>query len=313
MNLNQLRFARTVAHTLSFTQAAERCYVTQPTLSNGVAQLEEELGGRMFDRTTRAVTLTPFGQHMLPMIASVLDSYRSLEKEAEAYWNPSRKLLRIGLSPLIDMRLLTIVLEPFQRNQTDVEVFFKECYLDDLDQRLHAGQIDIALRPHLASRLPPIGQEQCHFYQAPLYYLSSSPPPDVSRIGGPVSIETILHETYVLTPDVCGLATATRDLFSAYGGQLKTYPGQALSYQVMQDWADLGIGAAILPLSKLSAENRPKAQPIMSCGTQAVVNHDTIWQANLDHPPHVKALHEHFRDTVPKLVSASNAEDEITP
>ena len=72
MNLSQLRYVKAVAETGSFTLAAERCYVTQPTLSNGIAQLEQEFEERLFARTTRAVTLTPFGERMLPFIDKVL-------------------------------------------------------------------------------------------------------------------------------------------------------------------------------------------------------------------------------------------------
>lgn len=72
MNLNQLRYAKTVADTGSFTLAAEQCYVTQPTLSNGIAQLEQELGDKIFKRTTRTVSLTPFGEHIMPYIESTL-------------------------------------------------------------------------------------------------------------------------------------------------------------------------------------------------------------------------------------------------
>ena len=61
MNLGQLRFAKAAAEERSFSKAAEKCNVTQPTLSNGIALLEEEVGGRLFARTTRRVDLTPFG------------------------------------------------------------------------------------------------------------------------------------------------------------------------------------------------------------------------------------------------------------
>lgn len=74
MNLSQLRYVKAVAETGSFTLAAERCYVTQPTLSNGIAQLEQELEERLFTRTTRAVSLTPFGQHILPFMDRLLDA-----------------------------------------------------------------------------------------------------------------------------------------------------------------------------------------------------------------------------------------------
>ena len=74
MNLIQLRFASAVAATGSFTAAATQCFVTQSTLSNGIAQLVGELGERLFTRTTRAVALTAFGRHVLPHINEVLSA-----------------------------------------------------------------------------------------------------------------------------------------------------------------------------------------------------------------------------------------------
>ena len=76
MNFSQLQFVKATAELKSFTRAAQFCHVTQPTLSNGVSKLEEELGEKIFVRTTRMVALTSFGEMLLPTIASIL----SLEK-----------------------------------------------------------------------------------------------------------------------------------------------------------------------------------------------------------------------------------------
>ena len=100
MNLSQLRFAHALASAGSFTAAAAECFVTQPTLSNGIAQLEQELGGRLFARTTRKVALTPFGAHLLPYLAEVLRAQDTLALQAKAFLEPARQLLRIGTSPL---------------------------------------------------------------------------------------------------------------------------------------------------------------------------------------------------------------------
>jgi DNA-binding transcriptional LysR family regulator len=88
MNLSQLRFAHAVATHGSFTGAAEACFVTQPTLSNGIAQFEEELGAPLFARTTRKVDLTPFGTHLMPYIAEVLNAQRNVLTQAKAFLEP---------------------------------------------------------------------------------------------------------------------------------------------------------------------------------------------------------------------------------
>jgi DNA-binding transcriptional LysR family regulator len=303
MNLNQLRFVQAVDKTCSFSQAAELCCVTQPTLSNGIAQFEDELGGRVFERTTRMVKLTPFGEHVLPLVEAVLSAREELAKGAASYLNPEQKLIRIGLSPLIDTRRLTSVLEPFRREQLNVDIFFKECYLGDLDERLNNEKIDIAFRPKLQSRPWNIDWESTCFYTEDLYYLPKSTTPSADDSEGPVRLETVMNETYVLTPDVCELAAATHELFTTHGFDLKVYPGQALSYQVLQDWAELGIGAAILPMSKISSENVDKARPVLLySGKPATIQQEAIWKKNASYAPHVAELHHHFRNIVPELI-----------
>src|ERR1044071_8901857 len=112
MNLRHVEFVVAAAAERSFSRAAERCHVTQPTLSNGIALLEEEFGGQLFMRTTRKVALSPLGEQMLPLIESVLRAQAELEASMRAFYDPSHKVVRIGLSPLVDARRLTQLLEP---------------------------------------------------------------------------------------------------------------------------------------------------------------------------------------------------------
>lgn len=77
MNLQQLRYVQALAEEGSFLAAAERCEVSQPALSNGIARLEASLGRRIFERTTRSVTLTDYGRLILPSIA---DALKALER-----------------------------------------------------------------------------------------------------------------------------------------------------------------------------------------------------------------------------------------
>ncbi|MCC6347808.1 MAG: LysR family transcriptional regulator, partial [Nitrospirales bacterium] len=120
MNLSQLRFTAAVAETGSFSRAADHCCVTQPTLSNAVAQLEEELGERLFVRTTRKVALTDFGRHLLPEILEVLHSHDALLRKTREFLHPERRLIRVGTSPLINPRLLGLIIDPFRRRNPQV-------------------------------------------------------------------------------------------------------------------------------------------------------------------------------------------------
>ena len=88
--------------------------------------------------------LTPFGQHLLSSIERALADVEEIGALANSWRHPAHRLVRFGVSPVVDMRLLLEVLAPFRERFPDVELFFKECMSDDLDARLSAGQIDWA-------------------------------------------------------------------------------------------------------------------------------------------------------------------------
>lgn len=300
MNLNRLRFFVAVSETLSFSRAAGACCVTQPTLSNGIANLEDELGGRVFERNTRKVQLTPFGEHLLPAVRAVLDAQTELAKSASTYLDPALKMIRIGQSPLVDATLLAMVLEPFKRTHANVDVFFKECFLDDLDERIAAETVDIGFRPVVTPPPAHSRQVHCAFYEDPLYFL----PWDTGTApAGEARLNAVATDTFVLTIDGCGLAGLTEALFKQHGWKLHKYPGQALSYQVLQDWANLGVGSAILPLRKFAKENRERAKPLLSpSGDPISVEFEAVWKKDRTQPKHIADLQHHFASTVAKLV-----------
>ncbi len=291
MNLNQFRFARAVADTHSFSRAAQQCHVTQPTLSNGIAQLEEELGGKLFERTTRSVRLTPFGQHLLPFIARALAGVEEVQAAASSWKDPEHKLIRIGLSPVINMRLLLDVLAPFREAHPEIEFFFKECFLDDLDERLHSGQVDIVFLPR---RERMLGQAQLDFYSEPLCYLPRDGGP-LAGTDGSVSLVEAAGDSLVLTFDGCGLRAVTLALFQENDLAIREYPGQATSYAVVEDWASLGIGAGILPRSKVSPNNRNVRPLLLESGKAAVIGCETVWNPNVAGVEHVRALITHLK------------------
>ena len=298
MTLTQLQFVQAVAATKSFSKAAEECGVSQPSLSSGIAQLEEELGGRIFFRTSRKVGLTPFGEYFLPRLETALQSIAELHQAASTFRNPPHKLVRIGLSPLINIHLLTTVLEPFQQAYPEVEVVYKECCLEDSRLRLEADKIDaiIALREPRKSN-----QGSCLFYEESLYFLPRQTGLTTTALN-PVKLSAITGETLIMTPPTCDLSCAVRQLFKTHRYALKEYLGQAMSHQVMEDWVSLGIGNAILPASKLT-HTKPYAQLLLHDDEQSVqFVYELRWNKHAAQTSPLKEFIAHFRHTVPQLL-----------
>ena len=290
MNLKQLSFAVRVAETHSFSKAAELCFATQPTLSNAISQLEDELGGRLFNRTTRKVSLTPFGEAMLPRIQEILQSRDELLDAAHAWHNPSHKLLRIGFSPLVDMERLNRVLTPFREAHPEVSIFFKECFLDEMSQRLTLEQIDLQIRPLHPAR---DGEQAYLFYIDNLFYLPAQGTQQAPRRLG-YTLDELPDTPVILTGGGCGLNDAVKTLFSQQKRSLTTYPGHAMSYGLIENWASLGIGAGILPAACISPDNSDRYPLFIEKGQPATIAFQWVWCDDRYLPEHLKLFIEYI-------------------
>src|SRR3978361_1594917 len=99
MDLQQLRYVVAVAELGNFTRAAERCFVVQSALSHQVAKLEQELGARLFHRTSRSVALTPAGTALLPAARECLMAAERARAEVAAATGEIRGRLAVGMIP----------------------------------------------------------------------------------------------------------------------------------------------------------------------------------------------------------------------
>jgi len=309
MNLSQLRFASAVATTGSFTAAAAECFVTQPTLSNGIAQLESELGERLFVRTTRKVSLTPFGVHLMPCIADVLKAQATLTLQARAFLKPERSLIRIGTSPLISARLLGLMIEPFKRQNDDVDIVLREMNMSDLYRMLDAGQLDFVFGVADVHKGPWV---RTFLYREALLFVPRGLEWKGKAGARSVALKDIAEETYVMVPDACGLARATRALFRSHRRKLHEYPGEAMSYQVLEQWAGLGIGAAIMPRSKLSLRAEAAMSIVDKSGRDVTLPFEASWRRGAADAGSTLAFAKHLRDVVPAIVRGLDAGDAVS-
>ncbi len=300
MTLVQMQFALAVARKKSFSGAAGSCRVSQPSLSVAVRKLECELGGALFVRTTRHVELTPLGQQLVPLFEEVFETIVRLQAIADASRRPERHLIRIGTSPLVSTSLLGNVLRPFQRRQPAVQVVIKQCFLDGLQERLANHTLDLAIVPvGLLQR----NFERRLFYTDTLQFIAAESEPVVERGSNSagISIKEIAQETFVLPGDGCGLTPFVRKLFQKEGLRLNVYPGTALTHQVIEEWADLGLGAGLLPKLKLTTTKR-RACPVMKKGKPVQIHYEVVWNPRSQAGAHVTALIRHFEQTVPKVI-----------
>jgi DNA-binding transcriptional LysR family regulator len=107
MEMHQVRYFLAAAAELNFTKAAERCNVTQPSLTRAIKQLEDELGGDLFRRERPQAQLTELGQRMHPLLKQCYDSALGAKSLASAIKSGEVGTLRLALSHTIDLQLVT--------------------------------------------------------------------------------------------------------------------------------------------------------------------------------------------------------------
>jgi DNA-binding transcriptional LysR family regulator len=252
MNFQQLRFVVAVADLRSFTSAADLCCVTQPALSNAVAQLEDELGAKLFDRTTRSVTLTTFGASVIGDIRAIIDAKSRLLVNAADYIARDDHLVRIGISPLIGDDYVAAALARVGIGDQGLKIIVSEMNKGDIQPALDAGEIDFGLGPE------PWDDAQLRsaaIYSEPLLYVSDSP--DEPSVG-PATVDVLAGKQVLMVGDDCGLSVAVRTLIRDHQVALTEYAGKALGYGVLEKWARLGIGIALLPASKVADLSRAR-------------------------------------------------------
>jgi LysR family hydrogen peroxide-inducible transcriptional activator len=116
MEMQQLRYVVAVARTRNFTRAAEQCHVSQPSLSQQIQKLEEELGGRLFDRMKREAKLTPHGEAFLGRADRILEEVEAAKREAIDAHDLLCGTLTLGVLPTIAPYLLPRALAEFTKN-----------------------------------------------------------------------------------------------------------------------------------------------------------------------------------------------------
>ena len=284
VKLVQLRYVKSVVDTGSFSMSARLCGVSQPTISNAISDLEEELRAKIFVRSTRRVELTPFGTHIVGFVECILDHVEDIKQEAESHAWPAQRVLRIAFSPIVDGPRLMGVFESFRARCPDAAFVYKECATTELENCLGHARLDVicGVRIHDTPAF-----NRCALYSDTLRFLPRGP---IRGYRGPrmMSLAQVSRETLIFSADACGLAPLVRDIFDKQGLELKEYPGHPLSYRVIQEWSSEGIGAAVLPESKIDGDVR--AYPVVTLDEQVVsIAIEAVW-ARANRTPHVKAF-----------------------
>ena len=145
MELHQLRYFCAVVDTRSFSRAAAQCHVSQPSLSQQILKLEDELGTRLFDRLGRTIRLTSSGETFLPRARAVLRELEAARGDVDVQKDSVSGTVSIGVIPTVAPYLLPPHLSRFTKQYPNAQLSIVEEITPILLERLRAATIDVAV------------------------------------------------------------------------------------------------------------------------------------------------------------------------
>lgn len=145
MTLTELRYVVTLAQEQHFGRAAERCFVSQPTLSIAVKKLEDELGIALFERTKSRVQPTPLGEQIVAQANLVLEQTATIKDMADAGKDQLSSPLSVGAIFTIGPYLLPQFIPHLQTLASKMPLYVEDGYTHNLRKKLRNGELDVII------------------------------------------------------------------------------------------------------------------------------------------------------------------------
>lgn len=145
MNTRQLQYALALYEQRTFSAVADKLGITQPALSKQIHNLEEELGVKLFDRSTSPLGVTPAGEHFLSQAQELLYKEDQLIRSLEDFKSGKKGVLSIGVTPFRSQYLVPKLIKSFRERYPDVQVVLNEEGSDTLRKETAEGRFDFSI------------------------------------------------------------------------------------------------------------------------------------------------------------------------
>lgn len=145
MTLKQLKAFLVLARVLNYANAADELCLSQSALSLTIKALEEELGGKLFKRTTRLVNLTPEGQSLIPYAKKLLANWEDMEKEVKQRFQLHRGNLNIASMPFATHTVLPTVLQKFSQQYPNINFSIHDVPNEKIIEKIQEGIFEIGI------------------------------------------------------------------------------------------------------------------------------------------------------------------------
>ena len=249
-SLRQLQYAVAVADERNFRKAAEKCHVSQPSLSAQLAQLEDALGARLFERDRNRVIPTPAGDELLARARRLLAEVDALAAAARHLGDPLAGTLRVGIIPTVSQYVLPALVAAVRDSHPKLGILWTEEKTQVLLAALQAGNLEAAL----IAQLPALGEVECVQIAEDPFVLAGPRGHPLLKKRGPVRNEELAGERLLLLDD--GHCFRDQALAICSHVSAREADFRATSLSTLAQMVAGGAGLTLLPTLSLLVENR---------------------------------------------------------
>jgi LysR family transcriptional regulator, hydrogen peroxide-inducible genes activator len=248
-SLRQLQYALSLSQELNFRKAAELCHVSQPALSSQLAELEQALGVRLFERDKKRVLLTSAGRELLARASRVLLEADSLLESARRSSDPLAGSLRLGVIPTVSPYLLPALTPRLRQRLPKLSIVWREEKTETVAALLERGELDggiVALESDL-------GEVERELIAKDEFVLVTPPKHPLSRQGAAAAVELRDQSVLLLDEGHCFREQALAFCSKAKAHELEF---RATSLSTLVQMVAGGAGVTLLPSLAVPTETQ---------------------------------------------------------
>lgn len=243
MTITQLQYVLAVAEYKNFTLAAQKCFVTQPTLSMQIQKVEEELNVKLFDRSKKPIKLTDIGLKIVNQAKNIVieaDRIIDIVQQEKGFIGGE---FRLGIIPTIMPTLLPMFLKNFINKYPKIKLIIEEFNTDELIFKLNNGHLDAAIA---ATPLNEPKIKEIVLYFEP--FVAYVPQNNSNLNKKEILVEDLnLNELLLLQDGHCFRESVLNLCKNNSVNDLNHFQIQSGSFETLIKLADEGLGVTLLP------------------------------------------------------------------
>lgn len=279
MTSKELTYVKTVADEKSISRAARKLFMAQPSLSQSIQRIEENLGTPLFNRTTSGLTLTFAGERYYQVASQILKMYEDFELEISDINNLRTGRIHIGITNHLGTLALARILPQYQKIFYHIEVFIHEATTTALEQMLLSGEIDFAVMHAPKEVTQP--QISYDILTRDPFVIAISPDHSLiekaeKKPGYPypvLDLKLLKHEPFLMLHKEQRIRQITNSVLGKAGIHQPKIALTLRNYETAQVLAAQGLGITLVPL-QYSRIASTEYQPALLCIDE---KYDAFW------------------------------------